>query len=145
MPEIPIINRSPHPLPIHQSAHSAGADLHAWLNEPHPLAPFSRHLISTGLYVALPEGFELQIRPRSGLAFRHGITVLNAPGTVDADYRGELRVLLINLSHEAFMLEDGMRIAQMVLARHQTCHWKLVNHIEASEREKGGFGHTGLY
>lgn len=140
---IRIINRSRHPLPTYATAHSAGLDLRANLERPVILEPGQRALIPTGLYLELPEGTEAQVRPRSGLAFKHGVTVLNSPGTIDADYRGEVGVLLINHGQEAFEVKDGERIAQLVVARHLRAEWQEVADLAVSERGAGGFGHTG--
>ncbi|TNE51332.1 MAG: dUTP diphosphatase [Deltaproteobacteria bacterium] len=130
-------------LPHYQTHSAAGMDLHATLEQPLELAPMQRALVPTGLAIALPPGYEAQIRPRSGLAFRHGITVLNSPGTIDADYRGEIKVLLINLGDESFLIEPGERIAQMVIASYQVISWKPVEELPATERGQGGFGSTG--
>lgn len=139
-----IINRSHHPLPKYETAQSAGMDLRAYLpNEPLVLHPMERTLVHTGLYIELPAGFEAQIRPRSGLALKRGITVLNSPGTIDADYRGEICVLLINLSQEDFQILDGERIAQMVIARHEQAELVQVEALSDTDRGAGGFGHTG--
>ena len=144
MTQVRFINRSPHPLPRYESASAAGMDLRAWLPEgPLTLRPLERKLIHTGLYMALPEGFEAQVRPRSGLALKHGITVLNSPGTIDADYRGELCVLLVNLGEEPFTLNDGERVAQMVVARCEQVEPVEVADLDATQRGHGGFGHTG--
>lgn len=140
---IPIINRSKHPLPAYATPLSAGMDLRADLTEPITLAPLQRCLVPTGLYIALPPGYEAQVRPRSGLALKQGITVLNAPGTIDADYRGEIRVILVNLSDTPFVIQDGERIAQMVIARHEQAAWLQVEQLDETERGAGGFGHTG--
>lgn len=140
---IRVRKESQHPLPEHATIHSAGVDLRADLEDPITLAPMERKLIPTGLFIALPEGTEAQIRPRSGLAYKKGITVLNAPGTIDADYRGEVKVLLVNLSNEHFTIENGERIAQMVVARYARIHWETVELLEESVRGAGGFGHTG--
>ncbi len=140
---IQITNHSGHPLPDYATALSAGMDLRANLTEAIVLKPMERILIPTGLSIALPKGFEAQIRPRSGLAFKHGITVLNSPGTIDADYRGELKVLLINLSNEVFTIQNGERIAQMVIAKHEQVSWESVTVLDSSERGAGGFGSTG--
>ncbi|MBY0426848.1 MAG: dUTP diphosphatase [Cytophagales bacterium] len=139
-----IINNSKHPLPSYQTPGSAGMDLRAELGEPIVLKPMQRALIPTGLHIELPLGTEAQIRPRSGLAFKHGLTVLNSPGTVDADYRGEIKVLLINLSQEDFVVNDGERIAQMVIAKHETIGWELAESLEATSRGAGGYGSTGV-
>ena len=141
--KIQIINRSHHPLPQYATELSAGVDLRANIEAPIELRPMERHLISTGLFIALPPGFEAQVRPRSGLALKHGITVLNTPGTIDADYRGEVCVILINLSGEPFMIADGERIAQMVIARHEQAEWEQVEVLPETERGAGGFGHSG--
>lgn len=143
MLNVQIINKSKHPLPAYATGQSAGMDIRANLNEPMVLAPMQRCLVPTGLYIALPEGFEAQIRPRSGLALKKGITVLNSPGTIDADYRGEICIILINLSAEEFVIEDGERIAQMVIARHEQAQWQPVEVLDETERGAGGFGHTG--
>lgn len=140
---IPIINRSKHPLPAYATPLSAGMDLRADLTEPITLSPLQRCLVPTGLYIALPPGYEAQVRPRSGLALKQGITVLNAPGTIDADYRGEIRVILVNLSDTPFVIQDGERIAQMVIARHEQALWQPTQTLDETERGEGGFGHTG--
>lgn len=141
--KIQIINRSSHPLPTYATALSAGMDLRANLSESITLAPLQRALIPTGLYLALPVGYEAQVRPRSGLALKHGITVLNRPGTIDADYRGEVGVILINLSDTSFTIADGERIAQLVIAQHESIVWEEVSDLGETERGSGGFGHTG--
>lgn len=141
--KVNIINKSQHPLPAYETILSAGMDLRASLTEPITLQPMQRALIPTGLYIELPAGTEAQIRPRSGLAFKHGITVLNSPGTIDADYRGEIKVLLINLSQEPFEIKDSERIAQMVVSKHETVEWQLVESLNETQRGEGGFGHTG--
>lgn len=138
-----VINTSLHPLPEYATEHAAGLDLKANLPEAIVLKPLQRQLIPTGLFFELPVGYEAQIRPRSGLAFKHGITVLNSPGTIDADYRGEIKVLLVNLSDTDFTINDGERIAQMVVAKHERVEWYVVNKLEASDRGAGGFGSTG--
>lgn len=140
---IQVINRSPHPLPQYQTEASAGMDIRAWLPEAVTLQPLERKLIPTGLYISLPIGFEAQLRPRSGMAFKNGITLINTPGTIDADYRGEIMLPVVNLSNEAFTLNDGDRIAQMVIARHEQPAWHEVAVLEESARGAGGFGHTG--
>ena len=140
---IRIVNKSGHPLPTHATAGSAGLDLRAALEEPVTLEPLGRALIPTGLYFAIPAGYEVQIRPRSGLAMKHGITVLNTPGTIDSDYRGEIRVALINLSREPFTIEPGERICQMVLARYEQVEWVEAEQLDDTDRGEGGFGHTG--
>ena len=141
--KVKIINKSQHPLPAYETILSAGMDLRASLTESITLQPMQRALIPTGLYIELPEGTEAQIRPRSGLAFKNGITVLNSPGTIDADYRGEIKVLLINLSQEAFEIKDSERMAQMVISRHETIEWEEVEILNETKRGEGGFGHTG--
>ncbi len=143
MLEISVINKSKHPLPEHKTKLSAGVDLQANIDAPITLKPLERRLIPTGLYIELPEGYEAQIRPRSGLAFKHGISVLNTPGTIDADYRGEIKVILVNLSSKDYTIEDGERICQMVVARHETIKWVAKEALSESERGAGGFGHTG--
>lgn len=140
---VKIINKSDNPLPAYETSGSAGMDLRANLEEPVILKPMERKLIPTGLFIELPEGFEAQIRPRSGLAAKHGVTVLNTPGTVDADYRGEIKVILVNLSNEPFEIKRGDRIAQMVIARHERVEWEKVEILSDTERGEGGFGHTG--
>ena len=142
--KIKIINRSHHPLPAYATPLSAGMDLHANIEEPITLRPLERKLIPTGLFMALPPGFEAQVRPRSGLALKKGIGVLNSPGTIDADYRGEVGVILVNLSNEPFIIADGERIAQMVIARHEQVEWCEVEVLSSTERGAGGFGHTGV-
>src|SRR5574344_887802 len=142
---VEIINKSKHPLPAYATSLSAGMDLRANLDEPLLLKPLERALVPTGLYIALPPGFEAQIRPRSGLAIKKGITVLNTPGTIDADYRGEIGVILINLSAEPFLIEDGERICQMVVAAHAQATWEQVDTLDETERGAGGFGHTGKH
>ena len=141
---VKIINRSHHPLPKYETAQSAGLDLKAFLPDgPITLAPMQRGLVKTGLFMELPAGYEAQVRPRSGLALKKGITVLNSPGTIDADYRGEICVILINLSQEDFLINDGERIAQMVVARHEQAELVQVEELSETERGAGGFGHTG--
>ncbi|MDO4212308.1 MAG: dUTP diphosphatase [Bacteroidales bacterium] len=141
--QVNIINKSRHALPSYATALSAGMDLRANIDEPITLQPLERRLVPTGIYIALPEGYEAQVRPRSGLATKHGITVINSPGTVDADYRGEIRVSLVNLSNEPFTIEDGERIAQMIVARHETVVWNQVDSLDETERGAGGWGSTG--
>ena len=143
MIKVKIVNHSPYPCPAYATPLSAGVDLKANLEQPVVLQPLGRSLIPTGLFIALPAGYEAQVRPRSGLALKHGITVLNSPGTVDADYRGELKCLLINLSDEPFTIEPGERIAQMVVARHEQVEWEPVDALDETERGAGGFGSTG--
>ncbi|MBQ4003034.1 MAG: dUTP diphosphatase [Bacteroidaceae bacterium] len=142
--KVQVINRSHHALPQYATASSAGMDLRANLQEPIELWPMQRCLVPTGLFLSLPPGFEAQVRPRSGLALKRGITVLNTPGTVDADYRGEVGVILINLSQEPFTINDGERIAQMVIARHEQAVWEEVEVLDETERGAGGFGHSGV-
>ena len=144
MIEIKIINSSKHKLPEYKTALSAGMDLRANLSEPVILEPLDRKLIPTGLYVEIPEGYEGQVRPRSGLALKHGISCLNSPGTIDADYRGELGVILINLSKENFVINNGDRIAQLVIAKHETIVWKEVAELQETERGSGGYGSSGI-
>jgi dUTP pyrophosphatase len=139
-----IINQSQHPLPKYQTALSAGMDLHANLTESIVLQPQARMLVPTGLFIELPEGYEAQVRPRSGLALKHGITVLNSPGTIDADYRGEIKVLLINHGQEPFTIQNGERIAQMVIAQHATVQWNETQSLSNTERGQGGYGSTSL-
>ena len=142
--EIKVINKGRQPLPEYATPLSAGLDLRANIDVPVTLHPMERRLIGTGLYMALPPGFEAQVRPRSGLALKHGITVLNTPGTIDADYRGEIKVLLVNLSNEPFVINDGERIAQMVVAKHEQADFTLVSELDETERGDGGYGHTGV-
>lgn len=144
MVKVNVINKGHHPLPAYATPQSAGMDLRANISQPVTLRPMERRLIPTGLYIALPQGYEAQIRPRSGLALKHGVTVLNSPGTIDADYRGELMVLLVNLSAEDFVVNDGERIAQMVVARHETVGFAEVSELDETERGAGGYGHTGV-
>lgn len=142
---IKIINRSHHELPRYETSQSAGMDLRAFLpDEPVTLAPLQRGMIKTGLFIELPAGYEAQIRPRSGLALKKGVTVLNSPGTIDADYRGEICVILVNLSDETFVVNDGERIAQMVIAKHERAEWQLSESLSDTDRGTGGFGHTGV-
>ncbi|HHT60954.1 MAG: dUTP diphosphatase [Paludibacteraceae bacterium] len=141
--QIKIINSSKHPLPAYATELSAGMDLRANISEPIVLKPLERRLIPTGIFIALPKGFEAQIRPRSGLALKKGITVLNTPGTIDADYRGEICAIIVNLSADDFVIEDGERICQMVITRHETAEWIEVDTLDKTERGEGGFGHTG--
>ena len=142
--KIKIVNRGHQPLPAYATEQSAGMDLRANLSEPVVLHPLERRLIPTGLYIALPAGYEAQVRPRSGLALKKGITVLNSPGTIDADYRGEIGVLLINLSNDDFVVNDGERIDQMVVARHEQGEFVEVEELDETERGAGGYGHTGM-
>lgn len=143
MLNIKIINHSNHPLPAYETAHAAGMDLRAFINESITIKPLQRILISTGLHIELPVGYEAQIRPRSGLAFKHGIGIVNSPGTIDADYRGEIKVLLVNLSDTDFVVNDGERIAQMVVAKHETVNWETATELGDTARGAGGYGHTG--
>ncbi|RZL52608.1 MAG: dUTP diphosphatase [Pedobacter sp.] len=140
---IKIINHSTHPLPAYETAHAAGMDLRAFTPEQITIKPLQRLLVPTGLHIELPIGFEAQIRPRSGLAFKHGIGIVNSPGTIDADYRGEIKVLLVNLSDTDFVINDGDRIAQMVIAKHETISWERVAELSDTARGAGGYGHTG--
>ncbi len=142
--KVQIINKSKHALPAYATDLSAGMDLRANIDAPIELQPLGRTLVPTGLFMALPAGYEAQVRPRSGLAIKKGITVLNSPGTIDADYRGEVCVILVNLSNEPFTITDGERIAQMVIARHEQVEWSEVQVLDETERGAGGFGHTGV-
>ena len=142
--KVSIINRSHHALPSYSTPLSAGMDIRANLEEPITLQPGERRLIPTGIFIALPEGYEAQIRPRSGLALKHGITVLNSPGTIDADYRGEVGIILINHSDKAFVIEDGERVGQMVVAQYSRVEWNETDSLDETERGAGGFGHTGV-
>lgn len=144
MVKIKIVNRGRQQLPAYATELSAGMDLRANIDESITLNPMERRIIPTGLYMALPPGYEAQVRPRSGLAFKHGITVLNSPGTIDADYRGEIGVLLVNLSDEQFVITEGERIAQMVIARHEQGQFEVVDELDQTERGEGGYGHTGV-
>lgn len=144
MVKVKVVNKGQQPLPAYATQQSAGMDLRADIETPITLHPMERRLVPTGLHIALPTGFEAQVRPRSGLALKHGITVLNSPGTIDADYRGELMVLLVNLSGEDFVISKGERIAQMVVARHETVEWEPVDVLDETERGEGGYGHTGV-
>ena len=144
MIQIKVINKGHQPLPTYATAQSAGMDLRANIEAPQILKPMERKLIATGLYIALPEGYEAQIRPRSGLALNHGITVSNTPGTIDADYRGEIMVLLVNFSDKEFVINDGERIAQMVIAQHEQGQFVEVTQLDETERGAGGYGHTGV-
>jgi dUTP pyrophosphatase len=141
---INIINRSKNTLPAYESLHAAGMDLRAELEQPVTLKPLERKLIPTGIFIELPEGYEAQIRPRSGLAYKHGISIVNSPGTIDADYRGEIKVLLVNLSAEDFEINTGDRIAQMVVAKHEQVKWQEVDLLNETTRGAGGYGHTGI-
>ncbi|NTW32878.1 MAG: dUTP diphosphatase [Bacteroidetes bacterium] len=141
--KIRIVNNSKHPVPAYETIHSAGMDIRANLDNPVILKPMQRALIPTALFVEIPIGYEAQIRPRSGLAFKNGITVLNTPGTIDADYRGEVKVIIVNLSQEDFIVKDGERVAQMIIAAHERAEWEEVNKLADTTRGAGGFGHTG--
>jgi len=141
--KVRIVNHSPFDTPAYATEQSAGVDLKANIQEPIELGSLERKLIPTGLYIALPKGYEAQVRPRSGLALKHGITVLNTPGTIDADYRGEICVILVNLSKEPFLINPGERIAQMVIAKHETAEWEVVESLDETARGAGGFGSTG--
>jgi dUTP pyrophosphatase len=141
---VKIINQSKHPLPEYETPHAAGLDLRANLDEPVTLGSLERALIPTGLFIELPVGYEAQIRPRSGLAIKHGISLVNSPGTIDADYRGEIKAIVINLSREPFTITDGERICQMVIAKHERVEWEATNELNKTLRGEGGFGHTGV-
>ena len=141
--KVKIVNKSKHTLPEYSTIYSAGMDLRANIEQPIVLKPLQRELIPTGIYIQLPEGYEAQIRPRSGLAYKHGISIVNSPGTIDADYRGEIGVILVNLSDKEFVVNDGERICQMVVAQHERVEWIQVDTLEESDRGTGGFGHTG--
>lgn len=143
--QVQIVNKSPHPLPAYQTSGSAGMDIRAWLPEPVMLQPMERRLIPTGIYIALPEGYEAQIRPRSGLAIKRGLSLVNTPGTIDADYRGEVMVPMINLSTEPQEISDGERIAQMIVAKYEQVSWQDVVVLGDTERGAGGFGHSGVH
>lgn len=140
---LPVINQSRHALPEYQTAHAAGLDVRANLTEPVTLKPLQRALVPTGLFVEIPVGYEMQVRPRSGLAYKHGIGIVNSPGTIDADYRGEIKVLLVNLSDQDFVVQDGERIAQLVVARHETVQWQPVSTLSETSRGAGSYGSTG--
>lgn len=144
MIQVKVINKGKQPLPKYATPQSAGMDLRANIEEAFTLKPLERRLVPTGLFISLPEGYEAQVRPRSGLALKHGITVLNTPGTVDADYRGEVGVVLVNLSNEPFTVEPGERIAQMVIAKHEQADFVVVEELDETERGAGGYGHTGV-
>jgi len=141
--EIKIVNKSTHALPHYGTEASAGVDLRANITDPITLKPLERTLVKTGLFIELPVGYEAQVRPRSGLAYKHGLTVLNTPGTIDADYRGEIGVILVNVSNENFTIENGERVAQMVIAKHEQAEWMLVQELSVTDRGAGGFGSTG--
>ncbi len=142
---VSIINKSPHELPGYQTGGASGMDIRAWLSSPVTLQPMERQLIPTGLYMALPHGFEAQVRPRSGLAIKRGLTLVNTPGTIDSDYRGEVMIPLINLSTEAQVINDGERIAQMIVAKYEQVSWQVVDDLETTARGAGGFGHSGTH
>lgn len=144
MVKIKVVNTGCQPLPAYATSQSAGMDLRANIESPITLHPMERTLVPTGIRIELPEGYEAQVRPRSGLALKHGITVLNTPGTIDSDYRGELKVLLVNLSNDDFVVNAGERVAQMVIARHETATWEEVEALDETERGEGGYGHTGV-
>lgn len=144
MVKIKVVNTGCQPLPAYATSQSAGMDLRANIESPITLHPMERSLVPTGIRIELPEGYEAQVRPRSGLALKHGITVLNTPGTIDSDYRGELKVLLVNLSNEDFVVNAGERVAQMVIAKHETATWQEVEALDETERGEGGYGHTGV-
>lgn len=144
MVKIKVVNTGCQPLPAYATSQSAGMDLRANIESPITLHPMERTLVPTGIRIELPEGYEAQVRPRSGLALKHGITVLNTPGTIDSDYRGELKVLLVNISNDDFVVNAGERVAQMVIARHETATWEEVEVLDETERGEGGYGHTGV-
>ncbi len=144
MEKVKVVNAGRQPLPAYATSQSAGMDLRADIESPITLRPMERSLVPTGLRIELPQGYEAQVRPRSGLALKHGITVLNTPGTIDSDYRGELKVLLVNLSNEDFVINAGERVAQMVIAKHETVEWEEVEVLDETERGEGGYGHTGV-
>ncbi len=141
--KIKIVNKSKHKLPAYETEFSAGMDIHANIERSIKIKPLERVVVPTSLFIELPKGFEAQIRPRSGMAFKYGITVLNTPGTIDADYRGEIKVLLINLSNEDFLIENGQRIAQMIISKHEKIDWQQVEVLNKTKRGTGGYGHTG--
>lgn len=144
MTQVRLVNKSSHPVPEYQTPGSAGMDIRVWLQEPVTLQPLERRLMPTGLYIALPQGYEAQIRPRSGLSIKRGLTLVNTPGTIDSDYRGEIMVPLINLSAEPQTINDGERIAQMVIARYEQIGWEQVTELDITDRGDGGFGHSGI-
>jgi dUTP pyrophosphatase len=145
MVQVQIINRSPHELPAYQTAGSSGMDIRAWLQEPVTLKPMERRLLPTGLFISLPIGFEAQIRPRSGMAFKRGLTVVNAPGTIDSDYRGEIMIAIVNLSPDEQIVNDGERVAQMIISKYEQIQWENVSVLEETARGAGGFGHSGSH
>lgn len=142
--KVEIVNKSPHILPAYQTLGSSGMDIRAWLLDPIVLQPMERRLIPTGLYIAIPDGYEAQIRPRSGLAIKRGLTIVNTPGTIDSDYRGEILVPMINLSNEPQMIADGERIAQMIISKYEKIEWCMVDDLQETDRGIGGFGHSGV-
>ncbi len=144
MEKVKVVNTGRQPLPAYATSQSAGMDLRADIESPITLHPMERSLVPTGIRIELPQGYEAQVRPRSGLALKHGITVLNTPGTIDSDYRGELKVLLVNLSNDDFVINAGERVAQMVIAKHETVEWEEVEVLDETERGEGGYGHTGV-
>lgn len=144
MEKVKVVNAGRQPLPAYATSQSAGMDLRANIESPITLHPMERSLVPTGIRIELPKGYEAQVRPRSGLALKHGITVLNTPGTIDSDYRGELKVLLVNLSNDDFVINAGERVAQMVIAKHETVEWEEVEVLDETERGEGGYGHTGM-
>lgn len=141
--KVKVINKSKHALPEYETPYSAGMDLRANIDEPITLGPLERILVPTGLFIELPAGYEAQIRPRSGLAIKHGISLVNTPGTIDADYRGEIKVIMVNLSNTPFVINDGERVCQMVVAKHERVDWEMTDKLNETERGAGGFGHTG--
>ena len=143
--DIPIVNKSHHPLPAYMTQGASGMDIRAFISESIQLKPLERRIIPTGIFIALPYGYEAQIRPRSGLSIKHGITVMNTPSTIDSDYRGEICVALVNLSNEVYTIQDGDRIAQMIIARYESVNWQVVSSLEPTERADGGLGSTGLH
>lgn len=145
MVQVQIINKSPHASPAYQTEGSSGMDIRAWLQEPITLQPLERRVIPTGIYMALPLGYEAQIRPRSGLAIKRGLTVINSPGTIDSDYRGEVMIGIVNLSNETQVINDGERIAQMIVSKYETVEWEGVEELDATLRGAGGFGHSGVH
>jgi len=144
MIQVEIINKSPHELPAYQTAGASGMDIRAWLQEPVTLQPLERKLVPTGLYIAIPTGYEAQLRPRSGLAIKRGLTLINTPGTIDSDYRGEVMVAIVNLSGEEQTINDGERIAQMIVSKYETVTWESVEQLDETVRGAGGFGHSGV-
>lgn len=145
MTQVQIINKSPHELPAYQTDGSSGMDIRAWINSPVTLKPLERKLLPTGLYISLPHGYEAQIRPRSGLAIKRGLTIINAPGTIDSDYRGEIMVGIVNLSDEEQVINDGERIAQMIISKYEQISWEVVETLDETVRGAAGFGHSGVH